>query len=300
MRIKMLKICRVISFFILVTCIHNTYAKPTIEPLGPNIADTKSAYYDFKMKTFHSVDQLRTYKVWLAIPKEKKNQAKAVVYMLDGNAVMDRLKEPMLQKLYAYDAPVLVVIGYDTTLPFLSNARSVDYTPGRGDGKIEPDPRSPERMSGGSQTFRDFVTGPLAAWVNKEVEIDSKRVGLWGHSYGGLFVLDSMLHSDYFTHYFAASPSLAWADQRMLNQIMQAKISNAAHKKLWLIEGDSQQGGKPQSPNISVDGIDQLRKASRSLNQKQVRVKLVIYPQLTHGEVFIPAMQEMFDQKLSN
>lgn len=296
----MLKICKVMCFLILGACIHSAYAKPTIEPLGPNIADTKSAYYDFKIKTFHSADQLRTYKVWLAVPKAKKNQAKAVLYMLDGNAVMDRLKEPMLQKLAADDAPVLVAIGYDTPLPFLSNARSVDYTPNRGDGKIEPDPRSPERMSGGSQAFRDFVTGPLAAWVNQEAKIDAQRMGLWGHSYGGLFVLDSLLNSDYFTHYFAASPSLAWADQRMLNQITQAKISNATHKKLWLIEGDTQQSAKSQSPNISLDGIDQLRKAALILNQKQVQTKLVIYPQLSHGEVFIPAMQEMFDQKLSN
>lgn len=296
----MLKICRAVCFLILGVCMHSAYAKPNIEPLGPNIADTKSAYYDFKIKTFYSVDQLRTYKVWLAVPKAKNNQAKAVLYMLDGNAVMDRLNEPMLQKFEAYDAPVLVVIGYDTLLPFLSDARSVDYTPSRGDGKIEPDPRSSERMSGGSQAFRDFVTGSLAAWVNQEVKIDSKRIALWGHSYGGLFVLDSLLNSDYFTHYFAASPSLAWADQRILNQIKHAKISNATHKKLWLIEGDAQQSAKPQSPNLSLDGIDQLRKAALILNQKQVQTKLVIYPRLTHGEVFIPAMQEMFDQKLFN
>ncbi|MGE8539771.1 MAG: alpha/beta hydrolase [Acinetobacter sp.] len=272
-----------------------------IEPLGPNIADEKSAYYDFKIETFRSADQLRTYKVWLAVPKAKKSQARAVLYMLDGNAVMDRLKEPMLKKMAVYDAPVLVAVGYDTQLPFLSEARSVDYTPGKGDGIIEPDPRSPSRMSGGSQAFRDFVTGPLAAWVDNEVKIDSQRIGLWGHSYGGLFVLDSMMNSDYFTHYFAASPSLAWADQRMLNQIMQAKISNAEHKKLWLMEGDSEQGSQvPLSANISLNGIDQLRKAALLLNQQKVQNKLIIYPQLTHGEVFIPAMQEAFDQKLRN
>ena len=297
----MLKICRGICFLILGACMHSASAKPNLKPLGENIADQKSAYYDFKIKQFQSADHLRSYKVWLAVPKGHAKKAQAVIYMLDGNAVMDRLKEPMLKELAAYDAPVLVAVGYDTQLPFLSEARSVDYTPGNGDGKIEPDPRSPDRMSGGSQAFRDLLTGPVAAWVHSQTKLDPQRIGLWGHSYGGLFVLDSMLNSNYFTHYFAASPSLGWADHRMFNQLMHAKISNAEHKKLWLIEGDSEQQGQAlRSPNASSNGIDQLRKAALMLSQQKVQTKLIIYPQLTHGEVFIPAMREAFEQKLWN
>lgn len=129
------------------------------------------------------------------------------MYLLDGNLVMDRLEEPMLNKLAADDAPVLVAVGYDTSLPFLSDARSVDYTLGVGDGQTAPDPRSLGQMSGGSAVFRDLLTGPAAAWAHSEIQVNSQCIGMWRHSYGGLLVLDSLLHNDYLTHYSAASQS---------------------------------------------------------------------------------------------
>lgn len=41
-----------------------------------------------------------------------------VLYMLDGNAVMDKLNDALLQQLSAGSPPVIVAIGYQTTLPF--------------------------------------------------------------------------------------------------------------------------------------------------------------------------------------
>ena len=45
--------------------------------------------------------------------------------MLDGNSVMSRLNEHLLQGMAEQDAPVLVAIGYETNLPFDSKARSL-------------------------------------------------------------------------------------------------------------------------------------------------------------------------------
>jgi predicted alpha/beta superfamily hydrolase len=149
---------------------------------------------------------LHSYKVWLAVPKNH-DKVQVVMYLLDGNLVMDWLEESILNKLAADDALVLVAVGCDTSLPLLWDARSADYTPGTGDGQIAPNPRSPSRMSGGNLAFHDLLTDPVAVWVHSEIQVDSQRIGVWGHSYGGLFVLDSLLHSDYFPHYFAASPS---------------------------------------------------------------------------------------------
>ncbi|MDI5424934.1 homocysteine S-methyltransferase family protein, partial [Salmonella enterica subsp. enterica serovar Kentucky] len=40
-----------------------------------------------------------------------------VLYMLDGNAVMDRLPETLLKQLADHSPPVIVAIGYQTNLP---------------------------------------------------------------------------------------------------------------------------------------------------------------------------------------
>lgn len=122
------------------------YAKPDLKPLAENIADQGSLYYQFQVKTFKSKDQKRTYKVWLGIPKKQiQNDVYASIFMLDGNAVMDKIKEPLLKKLSEKDPPVLVAIGYDSQLPFESKLRSLDYTPADETGKPSVDPRNPER-----------------------------------------------------------------------------------------------------------------------------------------------------------
>ena len=50
-----------LSLFALTTQLQ---AKPNLNALGPNIADTGSAYYQFQIHYFSSADQQRRYKVW--------------------------------------------------------------------------------------------------------------------------------------------------------------------------------------------------------------------------------------------
>lgn len=105
-------------------------ARPTLEPLGPNIADIGSAWYHFQTTTLRSADGQRRYKVWLGIPrKPAPPHGYPVLYMLDGNAAMARITEAQLKAMTKGSPPVLVAVGYDTPLPFDVRARSRDYTP---------------------------------------------------------------------------------------------------------------------------------------------------------------------------
>ncbi|NEU35752.1 alpha/beta hydrolase, partial [bacterium LRH843] len=80
--------------------------------------------------------------------------------------------------------------------------RSLDYTPADLlTGKPAQDPRNPERMSGGSADFRNVILKDIAPWVEQNVKLDAQKRALWGHSYGGLFVLDSLLDGRYFRHF---------------------------------------------------------------------------------------------------
>nr|WP_244563450.1 hypothetical protein [Pantoea rodasii] len=77
----------------------SVFARPNMTPLGPNIADKGSAFYHFTLNEFDSADGQRHYKVWTGVPdKAPPSSGYRVVYLLDGNAVMDKLEEPLLQK----------------------------------------------------------------------------------------------------------------------------------------------------------------------------------------------------------
>lgn len=275
------------------------YAKPDLQPLGANIADHGSKYYQFQIHHFQSADQQRHYKVWLAIPKNiNKNKALPAIFMLDGNSVMSRLDESLLKKQAEQDSPVLVAIGYESILPFESASRSVDYTPADESGMISADPRNPERMAGGSQQFRALLFQQIMPWVKTQVKLDQKRTALWGHSYGGLFVLDTLLHSDQFSHYFSASPSLTWAEQRMLHAVEKTTTEQVNAKRLWVMEGDSVLKAEKISPNADPDMIQNNRQLVLDLASKGVDAKLILYPHLSHGQVFQASLMDVLNNRL--
>ena len=124
----------------------HAFAKPDMQPLGPNIADKGSAFYHFSVNSFDSADGSRHYRVWTAVPnKAAPASGYPILYMLDGNAVMDRLNDDLLKQLAEKSPPVIVAVGYQTNLPFDLNGRAYDYTPAAESGKT--DTRS--RKSGG-------------------------------------------------------------------------------------------------------------------------------------------------------
>lgn len=294
------KILRMGLLFILIfTANVALYAQPNLQPLGENIADQGSAYYQFKIKKFYSTDQKTTYKVWLGIPKQLTSKAHAAIFMLDGNAVMARLNDDILKDLSHDHAPVLVAIGYDTHLPFETKARALDYTPADKTGKIQPDPRNPERLTGGSTQFRELILKQIKPWVSQQIQIDAQRTALWGHSYGGLFVLDSFMQDAAFSHYFVASPSLSWAEQRILKSLEQTPSHILKNKKLVIMEGDiSTEIGQKQSQNFDVNMIENNRQLTRMLDRKKAQTKLMLYPNLSHGEVFQASLMDVLYNRL--
>lgn len=276
-------------------------AKPILQPLDTNIAEKGSQYYDFKIKEFNSKDQKRTYKVWLGLPKTISEEKKYYsIFMLDGNSAMSYLNEPLLKTLTEQkNIPVLVAIGYKTNLPFETASRSLDYTPADLlSQQPAPDPRNPERMSGGSADFLHIILSDIAPWVEQHAQLDANNRAIWGHSYGGLFVLDSLLNSKYFSHYFAASPSLSWAEQRIITKIKNSKIQSPKQKHLWLMEGDLfNLPIQQKSPNFDSNGINNNREILSIFNQQGVDSKFLIYPDLKHGEVFKASLLDLLFNK---
>jgi len=262
-----------------------SYARPDMAPLGPNIADRGSAYYHFTQKQFDSRDGKRHYKVWTGVPKKSAPPGGfPVLYMLDGNAAMDKLSEAFLQKLFAANPPVLVAVGYQTDLPFDLDSRAYDYTPPGTDAQ-----QLRGRVGGGSAAFRQLLEETIAPAVEKGIAINPAQRGLWGHSYGGLFVLESWLTSSFFTTTFSAVPSLARNDFQLLKTMEVVSPRQAAGKHLYLMEGDGDR--RAQDENSESGVLPRVRSTLAQLNQHGVSATYRLFPGLTHGAMFTASLQ---------
>lgn len=279
-------VVRLAAFFTLLFCTVSSYARPDMSPLGPNIADKGSAFYHFSVRTFDSTDGKRHYKVWTGIPnKAPPASGYPAVYLLDGNAVMDRLSDAFLQTLSQHNPPVIVAIGYQTPLPFDLESRTWDYTPpAEGNEQVLRG-----RNGGGSQAFRQLIEQTIAPQVEQHTAINPHKRALWGHSYGGLFVLDAYLSSRIFTAYYTAVPSIDHNNVALLNQITHTEKQRVSHKQLWLMEGDGEQRVREKGNHLDV--LSAIRETASTLRDNGTAATFLLFPGLTHGEMFTASFQ---------
>ena len=253
--------------------------------MGPNIADKGSAFYHFTQRQYDSADGERHYRVWTAVPDKAPPAAGyPVLYMLDGNAVMDKLNDAFLQQLSAGSPPVIVAIGYQTALPFDTAARAWDYTP----PLKTHQPRAgksalPPRKTGGNDLFRQLLSETMVPQAEAKLKIDPRQRAIWGHSYGGLFVLDAWRKSDLFHIFYSTSPSLGQALESPLKDSKNIDAAAFVGKSLYLLEGD---GKAPGEPSGHVASLAVLRQTQQQLADNGLRVAFWRYPGLTHGQMF--------------
>lgn len=121
------------------------------------------------------------------------------------------------------------------------------------------------------------------------MKIDPQRRAIWGHSYGGLFIIDSWLASSRFRIYFSASPSLGRGNTSLLDKMAEAKADAFSRKSLYLMEG------AVATQRVSSAGAEETRgnvlQTVSLLKKKGVAVNWWPYPGLTHGEMFNASLQ---------
>ncbi|SEQ96285.1 hypothetical protein SAMN05216522_10948 [Rosenbergiella nectarea] len=273
----------VLVFFILVH-LPGSFARPNMAPLGPSIADTGSQYYTFRVIKLASIDAQRHYKVWVAVPKKKAPaQGYPILYLLDGNSSLSRLSETLLKEISDKRPPVLVFIGYNTPLPFDLKARTYDYTPLATEGSANGSPMGRGRVGGGSTVFRSLLEQKIIPLSEGSLPINSAQRALWGHSYGGLFVIDSYLHASRFTHFFSASPSLSQGYRSMLAEMARNTVNS---KSMLFMEGED------KVENIPHPHIVSLSESVKQLAQRGLNISIKTYPGLSHGEMFGTSLVE--------
>lgn len=237
-------------------------AQPDLsKPVGETLADRGSAHYRFERFSLDSADGQRHYRIDLAIPHGDAPAAGyPTAWLLDGNAALAELREDWLAELRQGEAPLLVMVGYDTDLRFDVAARTFDYTPapaGTEGALVEDSVR--QRAAGGAVAFRQLLQGELRKQVAARYPLNASRQTLWGHSYGGLFVLDTLFASGGFGDYIAASPALWWQGGLILNS-EHAYLARAQHAaaQLLLVRGGAE---RPSGANADARLLAERRKA---------------------------------------
>ncbi len=159
----------------------------------------------------------KEYRLFVAEPGERTPSGNlAVLLLLDGNASF-----PIAVSAYRQHAdslklvPTLIVgVGYPTEDRFDFVRRTYDYNPPADPEKLPKRPGGvPWPKSGGADEFLQFLQDELKPWLNAKHSIDPDREVIFGHSFGGLFVLHALFSKpDSFDHFIAASPSVWWND----------------------------------------------------------------------------------------
>lgn len=212
---------------------------PTQE-IGPTLIDTGSAYYHFERFELDSADGQRQYRVNLAVPNRAAPAAGyPAIYLLDGNAVLAALQEDWLAQLEQRGPPMLVMIGPASDLRLDVDARVYDYTPSPHPGQLLLEDDQRRRPAGGALEFLDLIETRIKPQVEARQPVDQQRQTLWGHSYGGAFVLNTLFtRPQAFQRYVAASPSLWWKSG-LLMRIEQTMPADAV-ARLLIIRGSDE------------------------------------------------------------
>lgn len=131
---------------------------------------------------------------------------------------------------------------------------------------------------GGADTFLSFIENELMPYINKKYPASGSNA-LYGHSFGGLFVMYALVtRPELFDIYLAADPSFWW-DKRYMRDFVKEKLdSTRLGNKVLYISG---RGGM-DAESMGIPAIDSVLRSAAS---SALKWKVANYPGETHNSV---------------
>lgn len=220
-------------------------AQSPIQNQSKIVFQNNQAQFQIKSKNTGHDYLIQIYKPPIAPPQH----GYPVLYILDGNAIFPSAAN-IAQSIGAGStklglAPLMIVaVGYPQQKTFDVQKRAYDYTP-----KPSAEFQAQGKYKyGGADQFIAFLNEELKPEIAKQFPMNSQQQSIYGHSFGGLFVLYHFFQKpDAFQRYFAASPSL-WFDQGMLFQkLNQWQIQNPLTAPMLMTTVSTHEQGGPHT-----------------------------------------------------
>ncbi len=235
-------------------------------------------------------------KVWVYVPNSTdggiySKQHYPVVYLLDGDAHFYSVVG-MIQQLSSVNGnticPEMIVVGIPNT------DRTRDLTPTH----VVADPPYMDsnfsKNSGGGEQFTAFIEKELMPYIDSTYPTQPYRM-LIGHSFGGLLVMNTLMHHpNLFNSYVAIDPSMWWEKQQFLSQTKAAfEKQTFAGKTLFLAIANTMDAGMDTlgiqkdtaSQSRHIRSILALNKYASLNKQDQLKFKSKYYDEDNHGSV---------------
>lgn len=217
-----------------------------------------------------------------------------VLYVLDGNAAFPVAAflargAAGRSEVTGHVPPIVVGIGYPEARDFDVPARRRDYTPG-GEGIAE----------GGAGRFLDFIERDVKPLIAANHAVDRSRQAIFGHSFGGLFVLHALFtRPGSFSTFIASSPSIWWQDKVVLKDLpvlLQGAIRPRVQISVGAREDDPPKGNYPPEMRAMIASrlmIPPARELVAAFDAAPAWAGKVVYHELAgedHGPAWLPAL----------
>lgn len=238
---------QIITLLALICCLPGAVSEPDTETahIYPN-----ATAYEMTSATG------RRFQIFLAWPnKPPPIEGYSVVYHLDGNAMFGTITDSVRSYARRRDVEkdaIVVGIGYPADLN-AGRERRFDLTPAIGSEHPEG--------TGGAEDFMDFIGNELMPDIHARFAVNTEDESIFGHSFGGLFVLYTLVnHPEMFDTYLAASPSI-WFEEEMIKRnnvrkrlVPKLQVTGATPIVL-ITAGEYEQADDPLFPSHNLDAL---------------------------------------------
>ncbi|MCP2040232.1 putative alpha/beta superfamily hydrolase [Neisseria sp. HSC-16F19] len=253
----------------------------------------------------------KTYRIQVSALGSPPPQGYPVLYLLDGDAFFPQaLSAAQNMWMRAQDnnaVPLLLVgVGYPNGQLLDIPARAEDYTPPSADYRHSGD-NSSQRF-GGADAFRRFLQQELQADLARRFALNPRQQNLFGHSYGGLFALHTLLtEPQSFRNYLIASPSVWWNQERIWQDwppfARRLQQMRAPAVGVRLTVGEYEEHAAPHWPENSprrallakrgmVRQIRAWGNKLAGLPENRMQVHTRVYAAETHASSVVPALND--------
>ncbi|MDP4252496.1 MAG: alpha/beta hydrolase-fold protein [Bacteroidota bacterium] len=190
-----------------------------------------------KTDSIHSGILNEERKIWVYVPGGASDegvgkQRYPVVYLFDGEAHFVSVVG-MIQQLSEVNnnmvCPKMIIVG----IPNID--RTKDLTPTHADAG-PPYFYGSSKTSGGGEKFISFIESELMPYIDGHYPTAPYKM-LIGHSFGGLMVMQTLVHHTHlFNAYVSIDPSMWWDNQHLLKEAKNA-IAEKKYQGTWLYLG---------------------------------------------------------------